>query len=74
MNFLPPDYGRLGDYEFVRALSNRTSRILLPDKNDIHPHQNALRWHRDNVFSLRQRLGGMSDEEAGRRDCLLNKC
>lgn len=57
VNFLPLDYGRLGDYEFIRALSLKTARILLPDKNEIHPHQNAIRWHRQNVFHRDKNLG-----------------
>jgi len=57
VNFLPPDYGRLGDYEFVRALTHKAARILLPDKNEIHPHQNAIRWHRQNVFQRDKDLG-----------------
>jgi predicted restriction endonuclease len=56
-DYLPPDCGRLGDYEFVRALSHRTGRILLPEKNEIHPHQNALRWHRNNVFHCNKDFG-----------------
>lgn len=47
---LPSDFGRLGDYEFVRVLSNESTRILLPKRSEIHPHQNAIRWHRQNIF------------------------
>jgi len=47
---LPPDFGKFGDYEFVRALSRKRTRILLPDRSAIHPHQNAIHWHRDNMF------------------------
>ena len=47
---LPKDYGRLGDYEFITALSRRPERILLPSNSEIQPHQNAIRWHRQNVF------------------------
>jgi predicted restriction endonuclease len=47
---LPSDFGRLGDYEFFRALSNNSTRILLPSRSEIHPHHNAIRWHRQNVF------------------------
>lgn len=48
---LPSDFGRIGDYEFVRALSSKSARIVLPIKSEIHPHQNAIRWHRQNIFS-----------------------
>ena len=47
---LPSDFGRLGDYEFVRALSNTNSRIFLPRRSEIYPHQNAILWHRKNIF------------------------
>jgi len=47
---LPDSYGIMGGYEFIRALSVGRARILLPDKNDIYPHPNAIRWHRQNVF------------------------
>ena len=57
VNLLPPDYGKLGDYVLVRTLLHRTTRILLPDKNDIYPHQNAIRWHRQNVFYRDKVLG-----------------
>src|SRR3989338_253054 len=47
---LPSDFGRLGDYEFLRAFSIKKTRILLPDRSEIHPHHNAIRWHRQNIF------------------------
>jgi putative restriction endonuclease len=57
VNSLPSDYGRIGDYEFIRELSHRTERIILPDKNEIYPHPNAIRWHRLNVFYRNSKLG-----------------
>jgi len=47
---LPSDFGRLGDYEFLRTLSIKSTRILLPTRGEIHPHHNAIRWHRQNIF------------------------
>ena len=47
---LPSDFGRLGDYEFVRALSIKSTRIFLPSRRDLHPHRNAIQWHRQNIF------------------------
>ncbi len=47
---LPSDFGRLGDYEFLRAFSTKRTRILLPGRKEIHPHHNAIRWHRQNIF------------------------
>ncbi len=57
VNFLLPDYGTIGDYEFVRALTRRRTRIRLPEKNDIYPHLNAIRWHREKVFHRDKDLG-----------------
>lgn len=57
VNFLPPDYGILGNYEFIRALSHKTVPIILPTNSEIHPHQNAIRWHRQNVFYKNKNLG-----------------
>jgi len=47
---LPPDFGRLGNYEILRGLSNGSTRIFLPPKKEIYPHQNAILWHRQNIF------------------------
>lgn len=47
---LPPDFGRIGDYEFIRALSGKCTRIFLPSRSESHPHHNAIRWHRQNIF------------------------
>ncbi|MBN2315921.1 MAG: HNH endonuclease [Sedimentisphaerales bacterium] len=47
---LPPDFGRFGDYEFIRAISRKRRRIFLPGRIELHPHHNSIRWHRQNVF------------------------
>ena len=47
---LPPEFGRLGDYEFIRSLSSKSTKINLPNRNELHPHHNAIRWHRQNIF------------------------
>ena len=47
---LTPDCGRIGNYEVIRALTDRRLRIALPKRNEIHPHPNALNWHRKNIF------------------------
>jgi len=48
---LPADFGRLGNYEFLRAMSSNTIKIFLPNKEEIYPHPNAIRWHRENIFN-----------------------
>ena len=50
VNSLPSDFGRMGDYDFMRILSNKSTKILLPINEEIFPHQNSIRWHRENKF------------------------
>jgi len=47
---LPADSGRFGDYEFIRVMSSKHARMLLPSRSELSPHQNAMRWHRQNIF------------------------
>jgi putative restriction endonuclease len=47
---LPSDFGRVGDYEFVRSLTKSGAGIHLPRKREIYPQLNSLRWHRKFVF------------------------
>lgn len=50
VNSLPSDFGRLGDYEFIRSLSRKSMKILLPNRSELYPYHNAIRWHRQNIF------------------------
>ena len=50
VNSLPSDFGRLGNYEFIRSLSRKSMKILLPNRSELYPHHNAIRWHRQNIF------------------------
>jgi HNH endonuclease len=47
---LPSDFGRVGDYEFVRWLTKSGAGIHLPRKPEIYPHVNSIRWHRQFIF------------------------
>ncbi len=47
---LPTDFGRLGDYEFIRSILSKHTTISLPSRSELYPHHNAIRWHRQNVF------------------------
>jgi hypothetical protein len=47
---LPSDFDRVGDYEFVRSLTKNRAGIRLPEKREIYPHVNSMRWHRQFVF------------------------
>lgn len=50
MNSLPLGFGRIGEYEFIRAMSNKTTTIVLPRNRAIYPHLNSIQWHRENTF------------------------
>ena len=50
INSLPSDFGRMGDYDFIRMFSKKDSKMLLPKRKEIYPHQNAISWHRENKF------------------------
>jgi hypothetical protein len=47
---LPNDFGKLGEYDFMRQLLNEDVRISLPSEQELHPHPNAIKWHRKNIF------------------------
>lgn len=47
---LSADFGNMGEYNVMEQLSKENLIIFLPEKQEIHPHPNALKWHRDNIF------------------------
>jgi putative restriction endonuclease len=50
VSHLPAEFGKMGNYEFIRSLQDKTAKVYLPERNEIHPHCNAIRWHRQNIF------------------------
>jgi hypothetical protein len=50
INSLPYDFGKMGDYEFIRLYINNNSKIILPKMKDIYPHESSIQWHRNNRF------------------------
>lgn len=50
VNSLSNDFGRMGDYDFIRIFSSEKFKINLPQNEEIYPHQNAITWHRENRF------------------------
>ena len=50
INRLPPDCGKLEGYEVFRVLRGGRAKLCLPNRNEIYPHHNAIRWHRENIF------------------------
>jgi hypothetical protein len=53
INRLPSDCGKLEGYEFFRVLRGGRVKLSLPNRNEIYPHHNAIRWHRENIFHQR---------------------
>jgi len=49
---LPADCGKMGNYEFIRSLTDRPATISLPKRHELYPHHNAIRWHRRNSFKM----------------------
>jgi hypothetical protein len=47
---LSADFGKLWDYDFMRQLSRVNLVVFLPTEKTIHPHPNAVRWHREHIF------------------------
>lgn len=50
LNLLPEFYGKIGNYEFLKEMTNNNSKILLPDSKEIFPHHNSIKWHREKFF------------------------
>lgn len=51
ISLLPADFGKIGNYEFIRSLADKGMKVYLPKRNEIHPHRNAIQWHRRNIFA-----------------------
>lgn len=50
---LRDEFGKLGNYEFIKSLTQSVSKISLPSHKNIYPHLNSLNWHRENIFNKR---------------------
>jgi len=50
INSLPSDFGRMGNYDFIRVFVNENPKMILPKSEAIYPHQSAIKWHRENKF------------------------
>lgn len=47
---LPPGFGKIGKYNFLRELFKKCIKINLPTRSALYPHHNAILWHQQNVF------------------------
>lgn len=50
INSVQSDFGKLGDYDFLRVFSQKRSKIYLPESTEAYPHPSAITWHRENSF------------------------
>ncbi len=50
-NNLRDEFGKLGNYDLVKALTKSVSKIALPSYENVYPHLNSIKWHRENVFN-----------------------
>lgn len=50
---LRDEFGKLGNYEFIKSLNQSNIKISLPNHENIHPHLNSIKWHRENIFNKR---------------------
>lgn len=46
-------FGKIGNYDFIKLLTQSVEKIFLPSDPNIHPHLNAIKWHRENIFNKR---------------------
>lgn len=47
---LPSNFGKIENYDFLKAISTNKSGILLPSEVEYYPHHKAIQWHRQNIF------------------------
>jgi hypothetical protein len=50
LHSLPSEYGKMNDYNFIKPFENQSSKLILPLKMEIYPHQSSISWHRENKF------------------------
>ncbi len=46
---MPEDFGKIASSELLNFAGNN-SMIFLPITKEMYPHENALEWHRQNIF------------------------
>ena len=50
--FLEKDNGIIGTFNFIEHLSSENLYLKLPRNSNNNPHFSALKWHRENIFSI----------------------
>ncbi len=46
------DSGKTWNYDFMGQLAKENLIVSLPKEKTIHPHPNAIRWHREHIFVI----------------------
>jgi hypothetical protein len=50
INNIQNDFGKINGLDFFRDSLESNKKILLPDGTSLRPHENAIEWHRKNIF------------------------
>lgn len=50
-NSLEMGMGQIGGFSFIESMAMSNVAISLPYNEQIYPHPNAIRWHRENIFN-----------------------
>jgi hypothetical protein len=50
---LKEGFGMIGNFDFIKSLTTSVQKISLPSHENIYPHFNSIKWHRENVFNKR---------------------
>ena len=50
---LKDEFAKIGNYDIIKALTQSVQKITLPAHENIYPHLNSIKWHRENIFNKR---------------------
>jgi hypothetical protein len=48
---LRDEFAKIGNYDFIKALTQSFQKISLPIHENVYPHLNSIKWHRENIFT-----------------------
>jgi putative restriction endonuclease len=47
---IPNEHGYMNNFDILRQSLKSNKPIALPKRSSIFPHENAISWHRNNIF------------------------
>lgn len=50
---LKEEFGKIGNYDFIKSFAQSVQKISLPSHENIYPHLNSIKWHREYIFNKR---------------------